>query len=94
MKHEERNFKFRIKLRHEEREPSCELERRGETEMDEEQTTDDLCLLHKGLAEFLIFEGIIFFKCGCFFCVGTEQKNKPTLDLRKLRHEEKILSAC
>ena len=35
--------------------------------MDEEQTADDLCLLHKGLAEFLIYEGGMFFQVWVFF---------------------------
>jgi len=51
--------------------------------MDEEQTADDLCLLHKGLAEFLIFEGGMLFQVWVFFVQSNEAKNKPTLDLRK-----------
>jgi len=34
--------------------------------MGEEQTADDLCLLHKGLAEFLIFEGVMLFQVWVF----------------------------
>lgn len=45
----------------------CELERRGETEMDEEQTTDDLCRYAQGLGGVFDFEEIMIFQGWVFF---------------------------
>ena len=49
--------------------------------MAEEQAGFDLCCLTtQGVLEVFESEGYCSDKCGCFFCVGTERKNKPTLD--------------
>ena len=58
--------------------------------MDGEQTTGDLCNLHKGLAEFLTFEGIIVFKGKCFFVQSNGAKNKLTLDYRKRQSKDRF----
>lgn len=46
--------------------------------------------MHKGLAEFLTFEGIIVFKGKCFFVQSNGAKNKLTLGYCKRQTKDRF----
>jgi hypothetical protein len=61
-KYEEKSLVFNVKLRHEGREPSASWSEGGRTKWMRNRQGATSALLHKGLAEFLIFGGVMLFQ--------------------------------
>src|SRR5690554_3012491 len=86
-------FYFRIKL-DTENASRLRVERRGAQQVAGKQTSCNLCALaHEGRFQFFDFEGIIFYKCGCFFD-GTQRRRKISPRLISLMFKWNVEFKC